>query len=111
VLFEDVWPDRPQAGWVFGVPFREALARRAGRALPAAAASSTVRDAAAARRYLWFDAAASTYQLAECREMAAIDARRTPLPDAPGSTNADGRPWFEHGGWSAAFPYLPLARR
>jgi hypothetical protein len=114
VLFEDVWPDRPQFGWVFGIPFRDRApssrivryprpARH--RQLESLVARWSDRDC----RYLWYDWHESSYQLSDCKAIDAIDRTRGAAPEIdPVVTRPDGTPWFEEGGWVDAFPYLPV---
>jgi len=114
VLFEDVWPDRPQFGWVFGIPFRDRAPSSdivryprppRHRQLESLIARWSEREC----RYLWYDWTSASYHLSDCNEIDAIDRARSAAPDIdPTLTHPDGTPWFEEGGWVDAFPYLPV---
>jgi len=114
VLFEDVWGDRPQYGWVFGVPFRERTGSAAVVRYPRPPKHQQL-NALIARwpdrrcEYLWFDARAWKYRFSPCGDIEAIDRARgsTENPMVHGA-EVNGQPWFANGGWKSAFPYLPL---
>jgi hypothetical protein len=116
LLFEDVWGNRPQYGWVFGIPFRDrsdtAPVVRYPRPPKHQELSALVarwHDRRCA--YLWFDARAWTYRVNPCEEIDAVDRARGNVenPTAVGA-EVNGQPWFANGGWKKAFPYLPLTR-
>lgn len=119
LLFEDVWGDRPQVGWVFGIPFRERSPASPVVRYPRPARMSSFQHLMDRWRnrhcfYLWYDWGSSNYRLSPCREIERVDKRRerTARPcDGAAGLGADCRPWFENGGWREAFPYLPFERR
>lgn len=74
LLFEDVWGARPQAGWVFGLPFRERSPTAPIVRFPrptSAAQLSFLLDRWQDRRcsYLHYDWTARRYELVTCAEM------------------------------------------
>ena len=113
VLVEDVWGDRPQYGWVFGIPFRE----RSGSGLvvhyprpPTHQQLNAIIARWPDRRceYLWFDPRGWKYGLSPCSDIDAIDRSRGDIdnPMVHGAV-VNGQPWFANDGWKKAFPYLP----
>jgi hypothetical protein len=116
VVFEDVWGARPQAGWVFGIPFRERSPSapvvrypRPTRAEPLQHLMERWKDRQC--NYLWYDWPSSQYRLSPCSEMSARaprgnDARA--VTDTHSVLRAKGREGLENGGWKQAFPYLRL---
>ena len=116
LLFEDVWGDRPQYGWVFGIPFRDRTDAAPVVHYPRPPTHQQLNALIARwpdRRcgYLWFDAREWTYRVSPCGEMDAIDrARGTGENPMAAGAEVNGRPWFANSAWKKAFPYLPLTR-
>jgi hypothetical protein len=115
LVFEDVWGDRPQHGWVFGIPFRDrsvdAPIVRYPRPLKHHQLASLMARWPDRRcHYLWFDWRTEQYRLSTCDEMDTIDRTRISAGENRTIAGAEvnGQPWFANGGWRAAFPYLPL---
>lgn len=116
LVFEEVWQARPQTGWVFGIPFRERspsspIVRYPRPTRAARLEYLTERWEGRPCSYLWYDWQTSEYRLSPCSEIGAHDhafddSRRGAGYRRP-ERRADGRPWFEDGGWKEAFPYLP----
>jgi hypothetical protein len=117
LLIEDVGLDRPQAGWVFGIPFRERadddpVVRypRPTRLIQQEYLAARWKDRDC--RYLWYDWRQATYRVSSCAEIGAHDhvlnATERAEWAARSGLDARDRPWFEGGGWKRAFPYLPL---
>ncbi len=118
LVFEDVWPDRLQVGWVFGIPFRERSPSSVLVRYPRPARASQLQYLLERWKdrqcsYLWYDWRSYEYRLSPCNEMGAHDDagddRRRPWDSSPGIRGA-GKPWFEDGGWRDAFPYLRVKR-
>ena len=116
LLIEDVGLDRPQAGWVLGIPFRERgdddpVVRypRPTRLIQQEYLAARWKDRDC--RYLWYDWRQATYRVSSCAEIGTRDhvLNATERRERAARTGLDGqdRPWFEGGGWKRAFPYLP----
>lgn len=117
VVLEDVWGDRPQIGWVFGLPFRERSPSspvvrypRPTRAVQLEALMTRWPDRHCS--HLGYDWQSSRYRLGSCSDLGAPDP--TPGNSAPPGSSPDltknHRAWFEEGGWREAFPYWPFRR-
>jgi hypothetical protein len=112
-----VWGDRPQYGWVFGIPFRDRSADAPVVRYPRPPKHQQL-NALIARwddrrcEYLWFEEIGWEYHLSPCSEIETIDRRRSGSSVNPMVAGAElnGQPWFADGGWKKAFPYLPLGK-
>jgi hypothetical protein len=123
LLLEDAWGNRPQIGWVFGIPFRDRSPSSPIVRYPRPKTTGqftflTQRWNERLCQYLSYDWTASRYRVDPCSDMQRRHlwqnaARNAGVEIEPGR-RPDGEPWFRDGGWKDAFPYLfgapPLPR-